>query len=528
MSRADSARRWAIAMTRIPSVSGTAGEAGFGPWLAAELARAFPQAEVWTFPVVPGDGRRSVAMLVRGKGPRTLLLTGHFDTVTAADYGDLAALATDPDRLTPALVSRLHGTAGSPAEARAQADLASGAFLPGRGLLDMKAGLAAALAVCEGFSEGDRGNLLFLAVPDEEVNSEGARAAAPALPSMALQRGLDLVGAVNLDAIADDGDGAAGQAIALGTIGKLLPFAFVAGRSTHAGFPLAGLNAAVIAGAIALEVEWAGELTDPLVGTPPSLLSLRDGKTGYDVTTPGTAFAAFNVLTVARTPEAVLAAFDALCARGAAAALTALRTRAGAAMLPEAVPVIRFSALDAQVRAAHPAAHAAARAGLPPDAPLPELCRIVTGRLWRLSGRTGPAVVTGFGSIPYLPTRLSAKPEARRLAAAAALAAERVGQRHGTAIRLAPVFAGISDMSFFGEADETGLAIVAAETPVWSSVIGWPAAGGIAGLPIVNAGPWGRDYHTPLERMHIRYGFEILPDLIDSLAREMLAPASAQ
>ena len=64
--------------------------------------------------------------------------------------------------------------------------------------------------------------LLFLAVPDEEVNSVGARAAAPELARVAADRSLDLVGAVNLDAIADDGTGEAGQAIALGTIGKML------------------------------------------------------------------------------------------------------------------------------------------------------------------------------------------------------------------------------------------------------------------------------------------------------------------
>jgi len=514
-------------MTRRPSVTGTADEASFGPWLVAELTRAFPRAEVWSFPVTPGDGRHCVAMLLRGQGTRTLVLTGHFDTVTVADYGDLAPLATDPELLAPALMTRLRQSTGSPAEALALIDLQSGGFLPGRGLLDMKAGLAAGLAVCETFADSDAGNLLFLAVPDEEVNSVGARAAAPALSSIAEKHGLDLVGAVNLDAIADDGAGEVGQAIALGTIGKLLPFAFVVGRSTHAGFPLAGLNAAVLAGAIAVEVEWAPELTDPSAGsTPPSLLSLRDGKAGYDVTTPGTAFAAFNVLTVARGPEKVLAAFDALCARGAARALAALATRSPAANLALDVPLIRFSALDAQVLAASPAAHAAARADLPPDAPLPELCRIVTARLWQASGLSGPAVVTGFGSIPYLPTQLSDRPEAHHLHAAAARAADEIGALHGTAIRLAPVFAGISDMSFLGEADESGLSAVAAETPVWGGAIAWPEKGGIAGLPIVNAGPWGRDYHTPLERMHIRYGFEVLPDLIDKLSREMLASSA--
>jgi len=523
MSRSESTRRWALAMTRRPSVTGTADEASFAAWLAGNLTRDFPRADVWTFPVAPGDDRHCVAMLLRGQGARTLVLTGHFDTVTVADYGDLAPLATEPDLLAPALLARLQGKAGTAAEVRALADLEAGAFLPGRGLLDMKAGLAAGLAVCEGFAETDAGNLLFLAVPDEEASSAGARAAATMLPGIADARGLNLVGAVNLDAIADDGQGIAGQAIALGTIGKLLPFAFVAGRSTHAGFPLAGVNAAVLAAAIAAEVEWAADLTDAAAGgTQPSLLMLRDGKANYDVTTPGTAFAAFNVLNVTHDPARVLSTFDALCTTASSRALSALAARAPEAGLPATLPVMRFSALDAQVKADDPQAHAAARADLPPQTALPDLCRIITTRLWQASGLPGPAVVTGFGSMPYLPTQLSDRPEARRLHAAATGAAEQTAQDHGTPIRLDAVFAGISDMSFLGEADEAALSVIAGETPVWGGAIDWPEKGGIAGLPIVNAGPWGRDYHTPLERVHTRYAFEVLPDLIAAIAVRML------
>ena len=52
----------------------------------------------------------------------------------------------------------------------ALADFVSGDFLPGRGLLDMKAGLAAGIAAIEAYS-GDA-NLLFIAVVDEEDRSE--------------------------------------------------------------------------------------------------------------------------------------------------------------------------------------------------------------------------------------------------------------------------------------------------------------------------------------------------------------------
>ena len=77
-------------------------------------------------------------------------------------------------------------------------------------------------------------------------------------------------------------------------------------------------------------------------------------------------------------------------------------------------------------------------------------------------------------------------------------------------------------MSFLGEADETALEVVAANTSAWGQGVTWAAEGGTAGIPIVNAGPWGRDYHTPLERMHIGYGFQILPDLVEEIVTRVL------
>jgi arginine utilization protein RocB len=182
-----------------------------------------------------------------------VLLTGHFDTVPIEDYGDLKPVAGSADALRKGLLQRLQTNAVTAAERRAVADLSTDDFLPGRGLLDMKAGLAAGLAVLEAFAaDPDRiGNLLFLAVPDEEVNAAGARAAAPALPEIARQLGLEIRAAINLDAIADDGNGENGRAVALGTIGKLLPSALVVGVPAHAGYSFNGLSACALAGASA-------------------------------------------------------------------------------------------------------------------------------------------------------------------------------------------------------------------------------------------------------------------------------------
>ncbi len=62
-------------------------------------------------------------------------------------------------------------------------------------------------------------------------------------------------------------------------------------------------------------------------------------------------------------------------------------------------------------------------------------------------------------------------------------------------------------MSFFGEASGD-LSIVAANTPIWDTGFMMPEA---AGYPCINLGPWGRDYHQWLERLHAPYAFEVLP-----------------
>ncbi|HZH27706.1 MAG TPA: M20/M25/M40 family metallo-hydrolase [Azospirillaceae bacterium] len=541
------AARWAVALTEIPSVTGTADEAGFAERLVSMLrdrpAFADRPQDVWTLPAPGGlPGRACVFALLRGRGPRTVVLTGHFDTVHVDDYGDLAHLAQRPDALKPALAARLRaavaaGTA-SEAERRALADLEGPAFLPGRGLLDMKAGLAAGLAAIEAAAEvPDReGNLLFLAVPDEEVNSAGARAAAAALSEVADRLGIEIVAAVNLDALVDEGDGTEGRAVALGTIGKLLPSALVVGRAVHASNAFHGFGAGALAGALAAEVEWAPELlegegADVAPGTV--LLGMKDGKRGYDVTTPERVWMYWNVLTHGRGPVQVMAVMEQLARRVAHGLSERLARRLAAVPRetgrPEAVPtvqVLTYSSLHQEVVARNPDA-AGLLSGLAREVAangfdLPEQCRILTERTWELSGRSGPAIVLGFASMPYLPTQLGADPNARHLAQAVAEAAAEVGARHRTGIRLIRYFPGISDMSYLGQADEAAVPAIAAETPVWGVGIPWPDGPALGGVPIVNAGPWGRDYHTPLERVHVDYAFAVLPELVAEIARRAL------
>jgi arginine utilization protein RocB len=535
----NAARAWALALTAIPSVTGTTDEAAFSrhfaDMLRASSALAGAAAEVWTIPVPGGRFPRAcVAVLVRGCGADTVMLSGHFDTVHTEDYGDLQPLALDPEALRPALLARL-AEPKTAAEQQARDDLAAG-FLPGRGLLDMKAGLAAGLAVLEAIA-GDpqrAGNLLFLAVPDEEANSAGARAAAPALHDIAASRGLAIRAAINLDAMCDPGDGSAGRRIALRAMGKLLPSALVVGRAAHAADSIAGLSAGALAGAMAAAMEWAPELVERTggeVAAGPTLLGMRDTKAGYDVTMPEAVWMFWNVACHRQGPAQVMAAVRAIAGRATQTAMAELAARRQAALggsaaaLPD-VPIMTFSALRAAVLARRPEtacvldALAVELAAAKLD--LPEQCRRLTEQVWALSGCSGPAVVLGFASLPYLPAALGNDSASIRLAAAARQAVAVVGARHGVPIGTCAWFPGISDMSFFGQADTAVIPAIARDTPCWGAGLPWPNGQALSNIPIVNAGPWGRDYHTRLERVDAAYAFTVLPELVAEIVARVL------
>lgn len=161
-------------------------------------------------------------MVSTGKGARTLALAGHYDVVSIENYHELGPLAFKPEELLAALIADLESKPLNLAEQRALEDFNSGAFLPGRGMLDMKSGIAAGIAVLEPFpAEPDRsGNLLLIATPDEERGSRGMRSLRGAPPGIAREFGLDIQAGINLDATSDQGDGEEGRAIYRGTIGK--------------------------------------------------------------------------------------------------------------------------------------------------------------------------------------------------------------------------------------------------------------------------------------------------------------------
>ena len=70
-------------------------------------------------------------------------------------------------------------------------------------------------------------------------------------------------------------------------------------------------------------------------------------------------------------------------------------------------------------------------------------------------------------------------------------------------------------MSFLGRGS-AGLDACAINTPIWGTSFRLDAS---PGYSIVNIGPWGRDYHHWLERLHAPFAFGVLPGVIQRVAQ---------
>ena len=312
--------------------------------------------------------------------------------------------------------------------------------------------------------------------------------------------GLSVELVINLDAISDQGDGSKGQVVALGSIGKQLLTAYVVGKPVHACYSQEGVNAAYVASELVTSFELAPELaeqTENEAAAAPTALSAKDLKQGYNVTTPGEAFAYWNTLQHKRTGADVLQ----VALKLAQSAIDRARLRTG-----KDIELCTFSELvPASARKSF--GEFAKTVALRQELDLPDQCRLLLQEAWRRSGRNGPAVVLAFGSVPYPAVSLGDDRIETLLLSCAA--------KFG--VGFINYFPGISDMSFIGKATGS-LDVVAENTPHWGTSFKLTEP---AGYPCINIGPWGRDYHSKFERLYTPYAFETLPRLLKAVIEAM-------
>ncbi|MDK2917791.1 MAG: hypothetical protein PWQ37_524 [Candidatus Petromonas sp.] len=253
-------------------------------------------------------GRKSVLATLKGKkgnSKKTIVLIGHTDTVGISDYGNLKEYATKPLELVDQLKK-----VTLPEDAKK--DLESGEWLFGRGIFDMKCGVATLMCIIEDISkniEDFEGNLVFAAVADEEGNSGGMLSVVPQFVKMQEKEGYEYLAVIDTDYMApryaDDNN----RYIYIGTVGKLMPSFYIVGKETHVGEAYKGLDPNQIAGAITEKINLNFDFCDIAEGEvslPPITLRQQDLKQEYSVQIAKTATLYFNYSTHKSTPDEVM------------------------------------------------------------------------------------------------------------------------------------------------------------------------------------------------------------------------------
>lgn len=537
-----------ILLTKASSITDSAGEKAFPAFLHSLLAKipyfkANP-GDIW-LQNIEGDpkGRSNLFALARGSGQDCVVLTGHFDVVHTSMYGSLEPWAFDPEILQRKILESLESVkAKDEGPYRLKTDLESGEFLPGRGLLDMKAGLAAGISVLSSFCQPRerKGNILFLVVADEEGSSRGMKAAAPALTPYLVERGLIAKAIINLDASVDQESGEQGRAVFAGSVGKALPFAYFIGRCTHAGAPFDGINPVLLASEFALEIESNPDALQERQAAPgeeappPTVLYFRESRRNYDVTTPQAVFCALNVLSHTRNPEDIIEGIGKLADAAMKRSISTLRERASALSrrlswqfkIPASQPaVLEFGEYVKLAERTSPGILESARsfaAAQFPDDKVQQTLSVLQSIL-PFSGLEGPAVVLGFAPPYYARAEFDRETHASFLEM---LRSElsKYSREIGKSIRVRPYFPGISDMSFLSPSDSAEQRAFVRDLSPVADISSSEETRLKVGCPVVNLGPWGREYHQLGERIHRHYSFEEMPQLLARLVAAILEP----
>lgn len=255
--------------------------------------------------------RRVFWNMVKGTGNETIVFIHHSDIVEIDDYGRFKSDAFNPEPL----IGKLRQIKETFDE-EIKTDLDSGDYIFGRGTADMKGGGAIQLALMKQYakSENFKGNIVLIAVPDEENLSAGMRGATKLLSKLKEVYNLNYKLMINSEPHrrVNKSEGAFYE----GSIGKLMSFVYVRGVLAHAGNVLDGFNPVSVMSEIVRRTEVNMELADSLdeeATVPPTWLYLKDSKDFYDVSLPLSMYGCLSVLTLKNTPKEILQKLEKIC-----------------------------------------------------------------------------------------------------------------------------------------------------------------------------------------------------------------------
>lgn len=475
----------------------------------------------------------------KGKSRRTVVLMGHMDTVGVDDFGTNHALAFDPERWKSHL-------AGEKLPEEIKSQIESDDWMFGRGVLDMKSGVASNLYLLKHYASNPElldGNIVFIAECDEEDSSHGILSALKTLKRWQSEEGFEYAAAINADFVAPAYTGDENRYVYKGTVGKLLPSFFITGEETHVGSVFDGLDPNFIAAELTRQISYNPELSDMALGEatlPPVSLKQTDLKPNYTVQTALSAYVYYNFFVHSWSPEKVLELLKEQAHIAFSNALDTFRARylkynemsgGEAGDIKWEPRVYTYGEMNELLEQAHGDEYTnhmdEFKAELEKDESLDSrmLAARVVEEAWNFMPDKRPAIIVFYSSLYSPRVALTGENEnERRLLDALDSAIEAVQPEYEHPIVAKNFFPHISDMSFVAMSDDMSeIDDMIRNTPSWGKKL-FVEYQDVADLniPVVNIGPYGMDGHKRFERMEMTYSLEMVPNLTNIVLNRVL------
>lgn len=475
----------------------------------------------------------------KGKSNRTVILMGHMDTVGIDDFNHLKEKACFPEELMESLKEE-------ELPASAEKHLLSGEWLFGRGILDMKSGVASHLYLLKYYSEHPDeldGNLLFLAECDEEDSSHGVLSALKTLKRWKEEHGFEYVAAINADFVSPRYEDDENRYIYKGTVGKLLPSFFITGAETHVGSAFEGLDPNFITAELTRQINYNPELCNEAYGettVPPVSLKQTDLKPSYTVQTALSAYVYYNFFIHSWSPKDVLDKLkeQAFIAFENALASFEERYKRYSAIsgepfvdIPWKPRVMTYEEMEQLLIGENGEKFVnhmkEFKETLLSNTELDTrmFAARVVEEAWKWMKDKNPAIILFYSSLYSPRIEMTGKTEdEQNLIEALEQAVEKIQPAYPHPIVTRNFFPYISDMSFVALSDdEEGIKAVSNNNPGWGTkhFVEYQDIRDI-NVPVINIGPYGIDAHKKLERMEMTYSLEMVPNLTNLVILNLL------
>lgn len=487
--------------------------------------------------------RHNTICLLKGnsKSNKTVVLLGHIDTVGVDDFKYLKDYAFDSEKLVEQLSKE-------DLSEEIRKDLQSQEYMFGRGALDMKSGVANHMAIIKYFSENlDKlnGNIVAVAECDEEDSSMGIISALDVLKDLKDKEDLDYQVTVNSDFTTPLYKGDNSRYIYLGTVGKLLPSFYIGGVETHVGQGFFGVDPTLVGSEIDREFNLNMEYSDYSKGEatiPPVCLQFRDLKEKYDVQTSSSSNLYYNYATHSQSPKDVIEIAKTIAKKSLEKALKykdqqyKLWCEKGNYEYKKVdynLMVYTWEEYDNHLKEIYKEKYTEFLEDLKNsiDKDFPELShtefnlKLIDSVYKKFHRGNDPTVIVYYGSTFYQNVEINGKDKREQnLIESLERTISKTKDFIKEEVKLKYFYPYISDSSFmYLPEDKSGILAYKNNFPSWGVKYKHPIEKiEKISMPVINLGVYGQDGHKLTERVHMKYSFQSLPNLIKTFIEEVL------